>query len=315
MLNKLSLMKLIVLLLFSLSFFVVKGQDKKAVKYYDSLWFPVAKEKAKYYSEFFAVDTVFRMNTFYFPSNKKEGITYFADTIKSLNRIRVCTDYYENGKLKDSISYSKTGRGMFNYGFYENGKLKDSTRYDSSGKALSDYNFYPSGKLKDSTHFGEKPGEFETFYFFENGKPLAYSMLNFKNQKIINISYDKKGKILPNYIYKKPAEYPEGLIAWLRYIERNLNRDAPIENGAPEGKYSVMVDFLIDENGNIIKINALNDPGYGTKKAALDAIRRSKAWEPAISENKPIQFKYTQIITFNVSNVWQHKAHMLYSVQ
>ncbi|MDE3143798.1 MAG: hypothetical protein KGL19_06570, partial [Bacteroidota bacterium] len=283
-------MKLIVLLLFSFSVFSVKGQDTKSVKYYDSLWFPAAKEKAAYYSECFAVDTVFRMNTFYFPSNKIEGITYFADTIKSLIRINVCTDYYENGKLKDSASYSKTGRGRFNYGFYENGKIKDSTRYDTSGKAISDYNFYPNGKIKDSTRYSEKPGEFETFYFSEDGKPLAYSVLNFKNQKIINIAYDKNGKILPDYVYKKPAEYPEGLNEWLKYLSRNLNRDLPIENGAPAGKYSVLVDFLIDENGNIIEINALNNPGYGTKEEAIRVIKKSKAWKPAISENKPIQF-------------------------
>jgi len=300
-------MKLIVLLLFSFSVFAVKGQNKGSVKYYDSLWFPAVKEKAKYFSDCFAVDTVYRMNTFYFPSNKKEGITYFADTIKSLSRIKECTDYYENGKLKDSISYSKAGRGRFNYGFYENGKLKDSTRYDTSGKEISDYNFYPNGKLKDSTHYSEKPGEFETFYFSENGKLLAYSGLKFPNSKIINIAYNKNGKIIPDYVYKKPAEYPEGLKEWIKYLERNLNRDLPIENGAPEGKYTVIVDFLIDKNGNIIKIYALNDPGYGTKAEALRVIGKSKAWEPAISENNPIQFKHTQNITFNVTD--EGKTH------
>jgi len=310
-LHKLRFMKRIVLLLFAFSVFTVNGQDKRVVKYYDSLWFPVAKEGAKYYSECFAVDTVFRMNSFYFPSNKKEGITYFADTIKSLSRINLCTDYYENGNLKDSISYSRIGRRTFNYGFYENGKLKDSTKYDASGKAISKYNFYPNGKLKDSTHYGDKSGEFETFYFSENGKKMAYSGLNFQNQKTLNIAYDKKGKILPNYVYMKPAEYPDGLKEWSKYLARNLNRDLPMENGAPPGNYSIIVDFLIDENGNIIKINALNDPGYGIKEEAIRVIRKSKAWEPAISENKPIPFKHSQNIIFNVTYEWQTRKQIV----
>ncbi|MDP1972469.1 MAG: energy transducer TonB, partial [Sediminibacterium sp.] len=30
-----------------------------------------------------------------------------------------------------------------------------------------------------------------------------------------------------------PAEFPGGLPAWAKYLERNLNRDLPVENGAP----------------------------------------------------------------------------------
>src|SRR6476469_10516113 len=33
------------------------------------------------------------------------------------------------------------------------------------------------------------------------------------------------------------AEFPGGLSGWQKYLERTLNRDLPVENGAPPGKY------------------------------------------------------------------------------
>ena len=45
-----------------------------------------------------------------------------------------------------------------------------------------------------------------------------------------------------------PAEFPGGVPAWVRYLERNLNRDLPVEKKAPSGKYTVTVSFIVDKN-------------------------------------------------------------------
>jgi len=97
------------------------------------------------------------------------------------------------------------------------------------------------------------------------------------------------------------AEFPGGKAAWAKYLERNLNRDLPSENGAPPGKYSVMVSFLVDKNGNISEVTAENDPGYGTKDEAVRVIKKGPAWKPAVQNGRNVAYRARQQITFQVS--------------
>ncbi|GAC1536886.1 MAG: hypothetical protein NVS3B15_17250 [Sediminibacterium sp.] len=98
-----------------------------------------------------------------------------------------------------------------------------------------------------------------------------------------------------------PAEFPGGLPAWQKYLERNLNRDLPVENGAPPGKYTVTVSFIVDKSGNISEVQAENDPGYGTKEEAIRVIRKGPAWKPAVQNGRNVIYRHKQGITFLVS--------------
>jgi periplasmic protein TonB len=98
-----------------------------------------------------------------------------------------------------------------------------------------------------------------------------------------------------------PAEFPGGLPAWSKYLERNLNRDLPVENGAPPGKYTVIVSFIVDKNGGISEVKAENDPGYGTKDEAVRVIKRGPNWKPAIQNGRQVIYRHKQSITFMVS--------------
>ena len=76
------------------------------------------------------------------------------------------------------------------------------------------------------------------------------------------------------------AEYPGGLAAWSKYLERNLNRDLPVENGAPPGKYTVIVSFIVSKTGDVSEVAAENDPGYGTKAEAVRVIQKGPNGNP-----------------------------------
>ena len=97
-----------------------------------------------------------------------------------------------------------------------------------------------------------------------------------------------------------PAEFPGGFDAWNRYLERNLNRDLPIENGAPPGKYVVVVSFIVDKHGNISQVKAENDPGYGTAEEAVRIIAKGPNWKPAIQNDRNVIFRNKQNIIFMV---------------
>ena len=97
------------------------------------------------------------------------------------------------------------------------------------------------------------------------------------------------------------AEFPGGLPAWTKYLERNLNRDLPVENGAPPGKYTVVVSFIVSKTGAISDVVAENDPGYGTKAEAIRVITKGPSWKPAVQNGRNVIYRHRQSITFQVS--------------
>ncbi len=97
------------------------------------------------------------------------------------------------------------------------------------------------------------------------------------------------------------AEFPGGLPAWTKYLERNLNRDLPVENGAPPGKYTVTVSFIVSKTGDISDVSAENDPGYGTKAEAIRVITKGPRWKPAVQNGRNVIYRHKQSITFVVS--------------
>lgn len=97
------------------------------------------------------------------------------------------------------------------------------------------------------------------------------------------------------------AEFPGGLAAWQKYLERNLNRDLPVDNGAPPGKYTVTVSFIVDKTGVISDVKAENNPGYGTADEAVRVIRKGPNWKPAVQNGRNVIYRHKQKITFEVS--------------
>ncbi len=102
-------------------------------------------------------------------------------------------------------------------------------------------------------------------------------------------------------IVQIPAEFPGGLNGWMKYLQRNLNSALPVDNGAPAGKYTVVVSFIVDKNGGISDVVAENDPGYGTKAEALRVITKGPNWKPAVQNGRNVIYRHKQSITFQVA--------------
>ena len=110
---------------------------------------------------------------------------------------------------------------------------------------------------------------------------------------------DDENKIFT--VVQIPAEFPGGQQGWIRYLERTLNRDLPVENGAPTGKYSVVVSFIVSKDGTISEVKAENDPGFGTKDEAVRVIQRGPKWKPAVQNGRNVIYRHRQAIVFMVS--------------
>ena len=94
--------------------------------------------------------------------------------------------------------------------------------------------------------------------------------------------------------------FPGGDIGWRKFLERNLNSTTPISNGAPVGTYQVTMEFLVDENGDISEVKALNNPGYGMAQEAVRVFGKSPRWQPATFKGKQVAYRKRQSIDFIV---------------
>jgi protein TonB len=63
---------------------------------------------------------------------------------------------------------------------------------------------------------------------------------------------------------------------------------------------SVWVNFIIDEEGNIVNANILHGAGYGFDEEALRVIKLMPKWKPGMKNGKPVKVSFTQAIAFRL---------------
>jgi protein TonB len=107
-----------------------------------------------------------------------------------------------------------------------------------------------------------------------------------------------------NKVFEKvevEAGFPGGEREWRKYLERNLDANTPIENNAPEGSYTVVVQFIVDKEGNISDVKALSSHGYGMEEEAVRVIKKGPKWVPAIQNGRNVKAYRKQPITYVVA--------------
>lgn len=111
--------------------------------------------------------------------------------------------------------------------------------------------------------------------------------------KAVEEDYDKVFTKVEN-----PAEFPGGPDAWRRYLERNLQYPEQAQENGTQGV--VRVQFIVDKEGNISEVQALNDPGDGLAEEAVRIIKRGPKWTPAEQNGRKVIYRHIQAITFRL---------------
>lgn len=90
---------------------------------------------------------------------------------------------------------------------------------------------------------------------------------------------------------------------WRRHLESQLQRyiEDAASQGMNPGQYTVQVKFLVEKDGSITDVKALNDPGYGLSKGAEEVVKRGPRWAPGEQNGRKVRSYHTQPITFVVS--------------
>ncbi len=97
------------------------------------------------------------------------------------------------------------------------------------------------------------------------------------------------------------AEFPGGNAAWTRYVQKTLDGFNPADEGAPPGKYQVIVKFIVSKDGSISDVQAESKYGYGMEDKAIKAIKSGPKWKPALQNGRNVNAYRRQPITFVVA--------------
>lgn len=94
------------------------------------------------------------------------------------------------------------------------------------------------------------------------------------------------------------ARFPGGIDGWKRFLERNLQYP---EIAQENGKQAVVkVQLVVDKEGNVSQVKALNDPGDGLAEEAERVIKKGPKWIPAEQNGQKVTYRFVQTITFQL---------------
>jgi GldM C-terminal domain len=98
------------------------------------------------------------------------------------------------------------------------------------------------------------------------------------------------------------AAFPGGNDAWRNYLVRNLKAEVPVDNGAPAGKFTVIVKFIISKDGSVSDVAPETNLGYGMEAEVVRIIKKSGSWIPASQNNRTVNAYRRQPVTFLVED-------------
>ena len=98
---------------------------------------------------------------------------------------------------------------------------------------------------------------------------------------------------------EKDADYPGGQEAWRRFLLRNLRvPQVAIDNGISG---TVIVQFIVDKDGNISKVEAISGPPE-LRDEAIRVIKKSGKWTPALQNGNYVPSYKKQPIVIRIEN-------------
>ena len=97
---------------------------------------------------------------------------------------------------------------------------------------------------------------------------------------------------------EKEAEFDGN---WQRFLERTLNANVPVDKDAPPGTYRILMQFVVDTDGNVSDIKPLTNLGYGMEEEAVRVLKKAKKWKPAFQNGRTVKAYRKQQITFVVT--------------
>ena len=91
-------------------------------------------------------------------------------------------------------------------------------------------------------------------------------------------------------------------------MQQNLNPDVPTKKKAPAGTYTVIIQFIVDKEGNVTEPTALTNHGYGMEAEVLRVLKNSPRWKPAVQDGRKVRAYRKQPVIFQVEEEKEEEA-------
>lgn len=95
------------------------------------------------------------------------------------------------------------------------------------------------------------------------------------------------------------SEYPGGAAAWQRYLNRNLRYPQDAIDNEIQG--TVVVQFIVDKEGQVSEVDAISGPKE-LRDEAVRVIKKSGKWTPAVQNGRQVKSYKKQPIVFRLES-------------
>ncbi|HMU46998.1 MAG TPA: N-acetylmuramoyl-L-alanine amidase [Chitinophagaceae bacterium] len=104
-------------------------------------------------------------------------------------------------------------------------------------------------------------------------------------------------------IDKKGVEpqFPGGKEKYNQFLQSNINSEIPLENGAPNGTYTVALIFTVSKNGVVSDVKPMTKHGYGMEEEAIRVIKTGPNWIPAVYDGETVAAYKRLGMTFQIT--------------
>lgn len=93
------------------------------------------------------------------------------------------------------------------------------------------------------------------------------------------------------------SEYPGGMAAWQRYLNKSLRYPQDAIDNEIQG--TVVVQFVVDKEGNVSNVEAISGPNE-LRDEAIRVIKKSGKWTPAVQNGRQVKSYKKQPIVFRL---------------
>lgn len=237
----------------------------------------------------------------------------------------IVKDYYLSGKLQMEGAYKSIHpdmkEGHFVY-YYENGRKMTEADYAGNEVEGIYREWFPSGnpKLYSEIREGDLDGPYRTWgengvkqldigyrqgaldgkfiSYYENGAPVrkdAYS----KGELVKKQCFTKAEKDTTWFPYLQMPQFPGGEEKLNEYIDHQLVYPGEAKEKETEG--IVMVEFSIDKDGNISKVNITKGDREYFNREAIRLVKSFPRWSPGRKDGRLVDVTLSLPIHFRIS--------------
>lgn len=299
----------------------IQAQGQQIEKFYTYNWKPCEPSEARFYSFIKNTDSGWLRYDYYIHEKKVEKVGLYMDSSCKIGN-GIFRYYHPNGVLQSKGKYSMGRKIGVWLSYHANGYISDSTTYDNghpvyttlrwhSNRFPSDsivyntegiataYSWFDDGSLAAAGRLdamGKHIGKWQ--FFHRNGRLSALE--TYDHGRLADLQYYAEDGSLMNDTtgrVQTPPQFPGGIDHWKKFFENRLYfpSNYKIVNA---DKAVVIIDFTVDESGNVTDPTVAVSFDKVFDNIALSAIKRSPKWIPAVAHNRNVKFRHRQLVNF-----------------